>query len=104
MFSMLNAAEVAQQGSKMEVLLMNLLPFVFIFAIFYFLLIRPQKNKQKKHMQLLESLKSGDKVLLSSGIVAKVVKVKDNGYLIVSIADNVEIEILKSYIVSVFDK
>ena len=104
MFSVLNAAEVAQEGSKLQVLMMNLLPFVFIFAIFYFLLIRPQKNKQKKHMELLESLKSGDKVLLSSGIVAKIVKTKDNGYLIVSIADNVEVEILKSYIVSVFDK
>ena len=104
MFSVLNAAEVAQEASKFQVLMMNLLPFVFIFAIFYFLLIRPQKNKQKKHIELLESLKSGDKVLLSSGIVAKIVKTKDNGYLIVSIADNVEIEVLKSYIVSVFDK
>lgn len=101
MFSILNAADAVQEPSKMQVLMMNLLPFAFIFAIFYFLLIRPQKKKQQAHAQLLESIKSGDKVLLNSGIKGKVVKVQNDGYVVVSIADNVNIEVMKSYIVTI---
>lgn len=100
MISILNAADVAND-SQLNVILMNLLPFILIFAIFYFLLIRPQKKRQQEHLALLAALKSGEKVLLNSGIVGNVVKVKDDGYVLLSIAQNVEIEVLKNSIASV---
>ena len=100
MISILNAAEVAQEGTANQIL-MQLLPFLLIFAIFYFLLIRPQKKRQQQHANLLAGLKAGDKVLLNSGIVGTIVKVKEDGYLILNIANNVDIEVLKVHVVSV---
>ena len=79
---------------------MQLLPFAFIFIIFYFLLIRPQQKRQKEHQQLLSNLKTGDKVVTSSGIHGLIANVKDTTFL-VKIADNVKIEVDKNAIASV---
>jgi preprotein translocase subunit YajC len=79
---------------------MQLLPFAFIFIIFYFLLIRPQQKRQKEHQQLLSNLKTGDKVITSSGIHGLIANVKDTTFL-VKIADNVKIEVDKNAIASV---
>ena len=102
MMSILNAAETpAVEPSKIQVLLMNILPFVLIFVVFYFLLIRPQKKKQQQHQALLNAIKVGDKVVLSSGITGKITKIKDDTYVIVEIANNVEVEVLRSVIASI---
>ena len=79
---------------------MQLLPFAFIFIIFYFLLIRPQQKRQKEHQRLLSDLKTGDKVVTSSGIHGLIANVKDTTFL-VKIADNVKIEVDKNAIASV---
>jgi preprotein translocase subunit YajC len=79
---------------------MQLLPFAFIFVIFYFLLIRPQQKRQKEHQRLLSDLKTGDKVVTSSGIHGLIANVKDTTFL-VKIADNVKIEVDKNAIASV---
>jgi len=79
---------------------MQLLPFAFIFVIFYFLLIRPQQKRQKEHQQLLSNLKTGDKVITTSGIHGLIANVKDTTFL-VKIADNVKIEVDKNAIASV---
>lgn len=104
MISKLYAAEAvtqpATQGKGTD-LLMSLVPFVLIFVIFYFLLIRPQRKKQAAHKGMLDSLKVGDKVLLNSGMVGKITKVNDNGYAKAEIASGVEVEIMKSYVISV---
>ncbi len=94
-------ATTAAEPNKIYVLMMNILPFVLIFVIFYFLLIRPQKKKQEKQKQMIEAVKSSEKVLLNSGFTGKVVAVKDNGYFIVEIAKGVEVEVLKSSVVNV---
>jgi preprotein translocase subunit YajC len=78
----------------------TLLPFAFMFVIFYFLLIRPQQRRQKEHQQLLANLKTGDKVITSSGIHGLIANVKDTTFLI-KVADNVKIEVDKSAIASV---
>ena len=78
----------------------QLLPFAFIFVIFYFLLIRPQQKRQKEHQQLLANLKTGDKVVTSSGIHGLIANVKDTTFL-VKVADNVKIEVDKNAIASV---
>ncbi len=101
MVSILNAAEGAVvESSKIQVLLMNILPFVFIFVIFYFLLIRPQKKKQQQHVLMVNNLKSGDKILLSSGIIGTVKSLKEDR-LIIEISNNVEIEVMKTFVASI---
>lgn len=75
---------------------------VAIFAIFYFLLIRPQKKQQQKLQQSIASLKKGDKIIVSGGIVAEYVSDKEGGRVaIVKLGENTKIEIIKSSISAV---
>jgi preprotein translocase subunit YajC len=87
----------AQGGAS---LVTTLLPFAFMAVIFYFLLIRPQQKRQKDHQQLLSNLKTGDKVITTSGIHGLIANVKDTTF-VVKIADNVKIEVDKNAIASV---
>src|SRR3989338_6135763 len=73
----------------------NLLPIFFIFGIFYFLLIRPQKKQQKEHRKMLEGLKKNDEVVTTGGVHGVVVNVKDATF-VVKIDDNAKIEVEKS--------
>lgn len=77
--------------------LINLFPLIFIFIIFYFLLIRPQKMKEKEHQRLLKNLNRNDEVVTSSGIHGTIVNLKDKT-LTLRIDDNVKIEIDKNCI------
>ena len=67
-------------------------PMLVLFALFYFMLIRPQQRRQKEHAQLVSALQTGDKVVTSSGIHGIIANVKDHT-VIVKIAENVKIEI-----------
>ena len=87
-------------GSPSPGLLPSLLPFVFMIVIFYFLLIRPQQRRQKEQQRLLANLKTGDKVVTSSGIHGLIANVKDSTVLL-KIADNVKIEVEKSSVATV---
>lgn len=75
--------------------LVQFFPLILIFIIFYFLLIRPQKAKEKEHQKMLSGLNKNDEVVTSSGIHATVVNVKDKT-VILRIDDNVKIEIEKN--------
>ena len=75
--------------------LINLMPLILIFIIFYFLIIRPQKTKEKEHQKVLSGLNKNDEVVTSSGIHGTIVNVKDKT-LILRIDDNVKIEIEKN--------
>ena len=70
-------------------------PLILIFAIFYFLLIRPQQKKAKEHTSSLETMKTGDEVLTSGGIFGKVSKINGDR-VVVEIADKVKVTIAKS--------
>jgi len=94
------AQQQAGQAQSGGLWYMQLLPFAFIFIIFYFLLIRPQQKRQKEHQKLLSNLKTGDKVVTTSGIHGLIANVKDTTFL-VKIADNVKIEVDKNAIASV---
>jgi len=72
------------------------IPLILIFVIFYFFLIRPQQKKVKEHKAMVESLKRGDKVVTSGGIVGTVERVIDNEKVEVQIADNVNVEIIRA--------
>jgi preprotein translocase subunit YajC len=82
----------------------SFVPLILIFAIMYFLLIRPQQKKQKEHKAMVEALRRGDQVLTQGGIVGKVTHVNDDGTALVEIADGVKVKILRSTIVSVMNK
>lgn len=84
---------VAQSGGGSS--LLGMLPFlVGMFVIMYFLMIRPERKRQTEHQNLLSSLKKGDEVVLTSGIVAKILSVDDKT-LMVEIADKVRVKVLK---------
>jgi preprotein translocase subunit YajC len=90
----------AAPGASQPDLLQTLLPFLFMGVIFYFLLIRPQQKRQKAHQQLMANLKSGDRVVTSSGIHGLIANVKETTFLL-KVADNVKIEIDKSAVAGV---
>ena len=95
----------AQAGSPMGPdFLMSLLPFVLIFAIMYFLLIRPQQKKVKEHQAMVAALRRGDQVVTQGGVIGKVVKVKDDGEIEVEIADGVKVRVIQSTIATVVSK
>lgn len=81
-------------------MLVNFLPLILIFVIFYFLILRPQSQKQKEVQKMVENLKRGDRVVSSGGIYGEVVDVKEEtGTVILRVADNVKIEFAKNAIV-----
>ena len=77
---------------------MQLVPLVVIFAIFYFLLIRPARTRQKEMQKLLDDLKPGDRVVTSGGILGTVVAV-DRSVVQLRIADKVKVDVTKSSVV-----
>jgi preprotein translocase subunit YajC len=82
----------------------SFLPLVLIFAIMYFLLIRPQQKKMKELKAMIDALRRGDQVLTGGGIVGKVTKVGDDNTIEVEIATGVTVKIVKSTVVSVMNK
>ncbi|MGI9087912.1 MAG: preprotein translocase subunit YajC [Chthoniobacterales bacterium] len=80
--------------------LLSLLPFLFLFVIFYYMMIRPQQKRAKEQTRLISSLKTGDHVITSSGIHGMISNVKDTT-VIVKVADNVKIEMEKSAVTTV---
>jgi preprotein translocase subunit YajC len=72
-------------------------PLILMFAIFYFLLIRPQQKKAKQHKEMLSNLKVGDAVVTNGGIYGTIVRFNDKkGTLILEIAEKVQVEILRN--------
>ena len=80
------------------------LPLILIFAIMYFLLIRPQQKKVKEHQAMVEALRRGDQVVTQGGVVGKVVKVREDGEIEVEIAEGVKVRVIKSTIATVMNK
>ena len=82
---------------------MQVLPIIFLFAIFYFLMVRPQQKKAKEHKAMLDALSKGDEVVTQGGMAGRVVKVGDD-FVSVAIADNVEVQMQKPAIMLVLPK
>ena len=79
-------------------------PYIFIALIFYFLLIRPQMTARKKHMEMVSNVRRGDTVVTQGGIIAKVTKVLDDNEVMVEIAENTVVKVLKSTLTDVRNK
>lgn len=82
---------------------MQMVPLVVIFVIFYFLLIRPARNRQKQVQKMLDALKTGDKVVTSGGILGTVVGL-DSGIVQLRISDKVKVDVTRSAIVGLQDQ
>ncbi|WP_292293235.1 preprotein translocase subunit YajC [Marivita sp.] len=79
-------------------------PLILIFAIMYFLLIRPQQKKMKEHQKMVEGLRRGDVVITQGGMIGKVVKVKENNELDVEIAEGVKVRVVQNTVAQVVSK
>jgi len=95
----LYAAEATQQPG----ILASILPLLILFAIFYFLVILPQQKQAKKHKEMVESLKKGDKIVTAGGIIAEVIK-NEEDFIKAKINDNVEVKITKDAIARKLDE
>jgi len=84
--------------------LIQFLPIVLIFVVFYFLLIRPQQRKAKDHKTMLDALRRGDRVVTGGGIIGTVARVESPEEVTVDIADGVRVRVLRSTISSVLAK
>jgi len=80
---------------------MTFLPFVLIIVVFYFMLIRPNQQRQKKWQEMLGSLKAGDKVTTTGGLRGTIISLKDDAVQLRIPPDNVKIEVVKTAIASV---
>ena len=83
----------AQGGS----LLGSILPLVVLFAIFYFLIIRPQQKQQNEHKSMIEALEKGDTVLTNGGVIVEITKVEET-FLIVKNIDGTTMKVSKDYV------
>ena len=84
--------------------LTSFLPLILIFVVFYFLLIRPQQKKIKEHKLMVASLKRGDEVITSGGIVGKIERVLGDDKVDVLISENVTVQVVQSTIQSLLSK
>ena len=90
------AQSAAAGGSLFELLF----PLVMVFAIIYFMILRPQQKRQREHTTMIEALRRGDTVITQGGLVGKVAKVNDDE-IDVDIAENTRVSVVKSMIISV---
>ena len=82
----------------------DFIPLILIFAIMYFLLIRPQQKKVKEHQNMVLSLRRGDQVVTQGGLIGKVTKVKEDNEIEVEVSDGVKVRVVQNTIAQVLSK
>ena len=82
-------------------LLVSLLPFILIFVIMYFLILRPQQKRVKAHAEMVKNVRRGDTVITNGGLVGKVTKVIDDDQIEVELANDVRVRQMRSMIADV---
>ncbi|MEM8555859.1 MAG: preprotein translocase subunit YajC [Pseudomonadota bacterium] len=82
----------------------SFIPLILIFAIMYFLLIRPQQKKVKEHAAMVAAIRRGDEVVTAGGLIGKVTKVKEDGEVEVQIAEGTKVRVVQSTISTVKSK
>ncbi|MFW5836403.1 MAG: preprotein translocase subunit YajC [Desulfovibrionaceae bacterium] len=101
--SIAHAMGAGQGGGEQGNPLTAFLPLIIMFAIFYFLLIRPQQKKAKMHKQMLADLKRGDYVLTGGGLYGRIQEI-DGDVLTVELADNLKVKVNRGFISTLADK
>jgi len=82
----------------------SFVPLILIFAIMYFLLIRPQQKKLKDHQKMVSNVRRGDQIVTQGGLIGKISKVKDDNEVEVEIATGVKVRVVKTTIAQVLSK
>jgi len=98
-----NAFAQSATGGGAESSLMSFLPLILMFAVLYFIMIRPQMKRQKDHRNMLAAMAKGDEVVTNGGIVGKVTKVGE-AYVGVEISEGTEITVQKSAVTTILPK
>ncbi|GAA8257380.1 preprotein translocase subunit YajC [Helicobacter pylori] len=88
---------------QIKEILTTLLPFIVLFLIFYFLIVRPQRQQQKKHKEMIEGLSKGDKVVTQGGLIVEVLKAEAN-FFSVKLNDDTTAKLSKNYIAFKLDE
>ncbi|WP_320036143.1 preprotein translocase subunit YajC [Halarcobacter sp.] len=83
-------------------LLSSLLPLVALFAIFYFLIIRPQQKQAKQHKEMIAGLKKGDKIVTNGGLMVEITKAEED-FFVVKNHDNTEMKLAKEFVAKLLD-
>ena len=96
-------APAAAGGSDMQSTLMSMLPLLLMFAVLYFVMIRPQMKKQKEHRSMIDALAKGDEIVTAGGLLGKVSKIGD-AYIGVELTAGVEVQMQRSAVVQVLPK
>ena len=91
------------QSSGGQGLLIQLLPLILIFVVFYFLLIRPQQKRVKQHKEMVNSLKPGSSVVTSGGIIGRITKILDTDFIFVEISDGVTVKLKRDTVVETLE-
>ena len=90
------------EGSSTD-LISSLLPLVALFAIFYFLIIRPQQKQAKAHKEMVSNLKKGDKIVTNGGLMVEVTKVED-AYFVVKNNDGTEMKLVREFVAKLLEE
>ena len=93
----------AQDAAAQTGGLMSFLPLIVIFAVFYFMLIRPQMKRAKEHKQLVSQLGKGDEVITNGGLLGKITEVSES-FVTLELADNLQIKLQRSAVANVMPK
>lgn len=101
MFNLAHAQGTTMAGAESS--LMSFLPLILMFAVLYFIMIRPQMKRQKEHRSMLAAMAKGDEVVTNGGMVGKVTKVGE-AYVGVEISDGVEITVQKGSVTTILPK
>ena len=80
------------------------IPLILIFVIFYFFLIRPQQKRVKEHKAMVQSLKRGDEIITSGGIIGTIDRVMEDDRIEVIIGENLKVQVIKTTITSLLKK
>jgi preprotein translocase subunit YajC len=82
-------------------MLVSLLPFILIFVIMYFLILRPQQKRAKQHQEMVKNVRRGDTVVTSGGLIGKVTKVVDDDQIEIELTDEVRVRQMRSMVADV---
>jgi len=93
----------AQAGDAASGGLLSFLPLIVIFAVFYFMLIRPQMKRSKEHKQLVSQLSKGDEVITNGGLLGKITDVSES-FVTLELADNLQIKLQRQAVANVMPK
>ncbi len=97
------APAAAAGGGDIQSSLMSMLPFILMFAVLYFVMIRPQMRKQKEHRAMIDALAKGDEVATAGGVLGRITKIEESSVGL-EVSNNVEIRLQRSAIVQVLPK